>query len=245
MSPLRHIATWVVIIGALCPSATSFAEGAAEPDAPPPISTIQPRRHWLGLDVDAGIETIHLRTFSVDADTLSAGLLPASSTGPTVGVGTGFRFVFLTLGARAQLTAFEEDLSMHAVDSWQLWTFDGEAGVRVPLGRWEPNFALAGGYARLGNVRDAIAGLSKGFDVDGFNIRASGGIDYYVSKHFSIGADVSGRVLALARPGIPARDLVEPKNVGTINEAEARILEGDGSSVGWSVAATALAGVHF
>jgi hypothetical protein len=52
-------------------------------------------------------------------------------------------------------------------------------------------------------------------------------------------------LLAIARPGISVRDLAMPKEVGTINEAKARILEANGTSVGTVLSATVAVGIHF
>jgi hypothetical protein len=60
-----------------------------------------------------------------------------------------------------------------------------------------------------------------------------------------VGVDLSAGLLAVSRPGVSVRDLATPKQIGTINEAKARVLEASGSSVGSMVAATGEVGVHF
>jgi hypothetical protein len=49
----------------------------------------------------------------------------------------------------------------------------------------------------------------------------------------------------VSRPGVSVRDLATPKEIGTINEARARVLEASGSSVGSVVSLTGDVGVHF
>jgi hypothetical protein len=44
---------------------------------------------------------------------------------------------------------------------------------------------------------------------------------------------------------VSARDLAEPKEVGTLDEAEERLLEADGSSAGLGFGVGAGLGVHF
>jgi hypothetical protein len=153
--------------------------------------------------------------------------------------------VFLTLGVRGRVTSFENSAPGQDVSTWQIWTFDGEAGLRIPLGRLEPHAALAVGYASFGGFGSAVRGLSAGLDVHGVDGRVSGGLDYWVAPALSVGIDASGGLLAVAREGVSARDLATPKQVGTINEAKARVLEANGSSIGSTFAMTASLGVHF
>jgi hypothetical protein len=51
--------------------------------------------------------------------------------------------------------------------------------------------------------------------------------------------------LFLSRPGIPLRQLAAPESVNTLGEAKARLLEGEGTSAGTSVAVTVGPGFHF
>jgi hypothetical protein len=165
--------------------------------------------------------------------------------GPAVDVGLGFRLVFLTLGVRGRVASFQDQSPERTVGNWQVWTLDAELGFRAMLRRAEPYLTFAGGYASFGGLDDAVAGLRKGLDVSGLNLRAGAGLDYYLSPHFSVGAHVDAEVLALSRRGVAVADLLEAQRVNTINEAKARILEGDGSSWGWAWTAVAGPGVHF
>ena len=208
--------------------------------------------HWAGptsqhlwIDAQAGVESVYLQTFNADFDTVSVGLLPTSGVGPTANVGAGIRLVFLTLGVRGRVASFEDNSPTQSVGAWQIWSLDGELGLRAPLGRFEPHGAVAVGYASFGGLGSALQGLSDGLDVHGVDGRLEGGVDYWVTRSISVGADLSGGVLAVVRPGISARDLATPKEIGTINDAKARVLEANGSSVGWIFAATGDLGVHF
>ncbi len=223
---------------------------AAEGKAPAPAGG-EREREWdpkgqlLWIDAQAGVESVQLRTFNADFDTVSVGFLPTSGVGPTANLGAGFRLVFLTLGVRGRVTSFENSAPGQDVSTWQIWTFDGEAGLRIPLGRLEPHAAVAVGYASFGGFGSAVRGLSAGLDVHGVDGRVSGGLDYWVAPALSVGIDASGGLLAVAREGVSARDLATPKQVGTINEAKARVLEANGSSIGSTFAMTASLGVHF
>ncbi|HEX8792243.1 MAG TPA: hypothetical protein VF765_14915 [Polyangiaceae bacterium] len=208
--------------------------------------------HWGGpmsqhvwLDAQAGVEEVQLQTFSANGDTLGVGLLPASGVGPTLRAGAGVRFGFLTLGLRGRVATFENESASSSVTSWNIWSLDAELGVRVPLRTIEPHIALAGGYSSFGGFNDAVNGLGAGLDVHGVDGRLDAGVDFWVTHALSLGVNASGELLALARPGVSVRDLATPQQVGTLNEAKARVLEANGSSVGSALALTANLGVHF
>jgi len=201
---------------------------------------------WFWVDAEGGYDVGWLRTFEADVDELTADLLPSQSSGGAFSAALGFRLWFLTLGARGRVTLLNGKVGPpEASDRWWLWRVGPELGVRIPLGRVEPHFALSAGYATIGGTGEMIDGIGEGLDIDGFYGSASAGLDYFFVDEFSLGLDVVGDFLALARPGVPIRDLVEPKKVDTINETKARILEADGSSYGAAVGVFVTAGLHF
>jgi hypothetical protein len=194
------------------------------------------------IDAQVGVESIQLQTFFADSNLVSAGVMPTSAVGTTARIGAGLRLGFVTLGARGRLASF---VGGEHYDPWQIWTLDAELGIRVPLYRLEPHIAFAAGYSSFGNVGAAVAGLSDGLDVHGVDGRVGGGLDYWISRHVSIGADLDAEVIAIARPGVSVRDLASAQQVGTLNEAKARILEASGSSAGFAFALTGGLGAHF
>jgi hypothetical protein len=204
-----------------------------------------PKSQLVWIDAQAGLESVQLRTFNADFDTVSVGFLPTGGVGPTANIGAGVRLVFVTLGFRGRVSSFEGNAPTQTVGAWQIWTFDGELGLRVPLGRLEPHASLTAGYSSFGGFGTAVRGLSAGLDVHGVDARVDAGADYWVTRTISVGVDVSGGLLAVARPGVSARDLATPKEIGTVNDAKARVLEANGSSVGSTFAVTAVLGVHF
>jgi hypothetical protein len=201
-----------------------------------------PMSQHVYLDAQAGLESVQMRTFFANFDSVSAGFLPSTGFGPTARVGTGLRLGFLTLGLRGRVAQFDDPST---VGPWQIWSLDAEVGIRVPLRRWEPHFVVAGGYSTFGGLGSAVAGLSSGLDVHGVDVRGGGGVDYWVTHTVSLGLDLDGELLAIARPGVPVRDLAAAQQVGTIDQAKARVLEASGSSVGVGTALSASFGVHF
>ena len=239
-----------VVLATAAQAAEGTAAQAAEGTAPAPAGGEQepewnPKRQLFWIDAQAGIESVQLRTFNADFDSVSVGFLPTSGVGPTANVGAGLRLLFLTLGVRGRVTSFENSAPGQDVSTWQIWTLDGEAGLRIPLGRLEPHAVIALGYASFGGFDTAVRGLSAGLGVHGVDARMGGGLDYWVAPAVSVGVDASAGLLAVAREGVSARDLAMPKQVGTINEAKARVLEANGSSVGSTFALTAALGLHF
>jgi hypothetical protein len=143
--------------------------------------------------------------------------------------------VFLTLGGRFRLGHFEQ---------WDLWTVNAEVGIHIPLGSIEPYFTLGGGYASMGSFNsDKIGGDLQSDDVDvkGWDVRGGFGIDVYLSNTFSLGANLTGELLVLTRPGVSPQKLQATGQ----NAAASDIYAADGSSVGSAVSLTAVAGLHF
>jgi hypothetical protein len=241
----KRLAIASLLLGLPLACAVPATAQAAEGGETAPSHWGGPKSQHVWIDAQAGVESIELQTFNADFETVSVGLLPTSGVGPTANLGAGFRLVFLTLGVRGHVASFQDDTPTHSVGSWQIWTLDGELGLRVPLGRLEPHGAIAVGYASFGGLGTAVRGLSAGLDVHGIDGRIDGGLDYWVTHNISVGADVTTGLLAVARPGVSARDLATPKEIGTINDAKARVLEANGSSVGWLFAVTGDLGFHF
>jgi hypothetical protein len=252
-----HVAlSWLVVL-AVCVAPVA-AQADEQPAAAPATTQPQPAKRearaprepeWSGpmsqlfyFDGQGGFESVQLRTFFADFNTVSAGLLPSSGLGPTARVGAGLRFGFITLGLRGRVASFEDQST---VGSWQIWSLDAELGVRVPLHRVEPHLVLAGGYSSFGGLGNAVAGISNGLDVHGLDVRLGGGIDYWATRTVSLGIDVDGELLAIARPGVSVRDLATAKQIGTIDDAKARVLEASGSSVGAAYSVDAAVGIHF
>lgn len=257
MAPLRTRVVPVVVSSLLAcagsavaqaqqPAPAEGAAGQARPasDARP---TIQPESggpvsQHVYLDAQTGIESVQLRTFFADFNTVSAGVLPTWGVGPTARVGGGLRFGFLTLGLRGRVAAYDDPAT---VGPWQIWTLDAEIGVRVPLHRVEPHVVLAAGYSSFGGFGSAVAGLSQGLAVHGGDVRLGAGVDYWVARNVSLGLDLDGELLAIARPGVAIADLATAKQIGTLDDARARVLEASGTSIGAAASLNASVGLHF
>ncbi len=199
---------------------------------------------WIYLNGEIGFEHLGLETFKATSNLFDSKVVPSTQTGVLYGAGAGIRIVFITLGARFRLGSFS---------NYQVWTLDGEVGLRVPLGVVEPYFTVSGGYASLGAFSAAnLGGVSAGdVSVTGYDIRGGGGLDIYITHWFSIGASVTGEVLELTRPGVSISALQTVSSTGaSTNPQQAQAAAGDiykasGSSVGGALTGTAVIGLHF
>jgi hypothetical protein len=199
---------------------------------------------WFWLEAEGGISHVGLETFNIDEKNFSAGFIPTRATGPMIGAAVGARLVFLTIGARGRVGFY---------DSFDIFSVGGELGLRIPLGNLEPHFDLGGGYTALGSYKSAVqnGNVQAALDttqIRGFYVRASGGLDYYVTPVFSIGASATFEVLALTRPGADPSKITQIKADPSLTEAQrtaADALALEGSSVGASVGGTAVLGLHF
>ncbi len=191
------------------------------------------------INAEIGAEHLGLQTFKAN-NLVDAGVVKTSQTGLAMGAGLGLRVVFLTVGPRFRIASFEE---------WQLWTLNAELGIRIPLGSIEPYFTLGGGYASVGSFDSGnLGGNLNNDDVDitGFNVRGGFGLDIYLSSVFSIGANLTGEMLFLTRPGVdPSKLNTTGTGTGGAAEASAEIYGADGSSIGAGTTLTAVLGLHF
>jgi hypothetical protein len=202
---------------------------------------------WIDTGVGwqrVGFTTVHVRR-SADGDPLTADLVPDVASGPMAHVGVGGRIRYFTLGIDGSVSFLEGVSSRSADGSLQLYSIDAQLGLRFPFARVEPYLQLAVGYSVFGGLGDAIQGLGRGLDVDGANARIALGLDYFVSPNVAIGARSTFEFFFLARRGQSVRDLSTAQSVNTIGEARARLLQGDGSSIGSAFGVTIGPSLHF
>jgi hypothetical protein len=199
---------------------------------------------WLYLDVQGGMQTVGLKTLNIDETTFDADFIPTEQQGFVMGVGVGVRLLFLTFGARARVGLFE---------SWDLFSVGGETGLRLPLGNLEPHFELGAGYTALGSFKSslqsgAVQSALDGTDIAGFYVRVGGGVDYYITPMFSVGAMASIEMLGLTRPGLKPDKINEIKtdpSLSAVQRGKADLLQLEGTSYGGAATGMAVVGLHF
>jgi hypothetical protein len=182
------------------------------------------------VNIEGGVQHVGVQTLSSD-NMLDSTIANTTQTGPTFGAGLGLRLLFLTFGPRFRLAHFS---------GFDMWTLGAEVAMRFPLGNIEPYVMLGGGYASLGSFEGSGAIKPGDVHASGFDVRAGGGLDYYVTPVFSVGANVTADLLGLSRSAVPSTVAAGPApGPGSVNYAAA------GSSVGMGIAGTAVVGLHF
>jgi hypothetical protein len=198
------------------------------------------RLEWLWFDVDGGFEQLGLQALNGGDQGFVAGFVKTSSSGGAVSAAAGARFLFLTLLLRARVGVF---------DSGQLYRVGPEVGFHVPLGRLEPHAAVGLGYAAVSNLQDTVGGAAaSALALRGFYSRVSGGLDYFLTPAFSLGAAASADLLVLVRPSLTSAQvqLIQANaGVPTAMKMSASLLTSTGTGVGGTIAVTGVAGLHF
>jgi hypothetical protein len=195
---------------------------------PPPGSTQQKLQQSTEQDTGVGLHFVYLQPEIGFGVAGLGGSLPDSAkdsrtaVGPVFGLGGGFEFIAFQLGARVRYMP---------TSKFDLWSAGGEIAYQPGSGRFWPRIGLGVGWAWAKNFDAAKCGLfcseseSKGLDLG-----LRGGVQYYLTPHIEIGADVSLDVLFLSRSGLP---------VPNVEYAT------DGSGTGYSATVFGHAGFHF
>jgi hypothetical protein len=184
---------------------------------------------WVWLNAEVGFQALSLQGLKGN-DLVDGTLIDDSASGLSYGGAVGVRVIALTLGARFRYGNFS---------AWDLWSVDLEGGFHIPLGHLEPFVVVGAGYSRAGayDTKTITANVSsKDLSIDGFNVRLGGGLDYYVTPRFSVGALVNVDLLALYRSKIAVPPSTSPV------DAQYR---GAASSLGWGVTTSLVLGLHF
>jgi hypothetical protein len=185
---------------------------------------------WLNAEL--GPQYVGLQALKAD-NLVDGTMVDSKGVGMTYGAGLGVRLLAFTFGARFRFGNFSD---------WQLWTLGAEAGMHFPIGRLEPYFSLGAGYASLGGFKPDVVTPYKP-SAHGFDVRASAGLDYYLSNTFSVGANLSGDLLFLSRSASGVS-----QNPGASQEQQAaNAFYGgtDGSGIGAGGTLSLVLGLHF
>jgi hypothetical protein len=211
------------------------------PNTPPPVSSEERRDSGLGLEwvwINAEVGGGYINMQSLSTSNLA--LQTTESGGPVFGIAAGVRLIFLTLGVRAR------DLQLSSIGN--LWELSAEAALHTRIWNIDPYFGIRGGYNFVGSLSSdsgqvAVGGSPSDVSVHGFDVGPMVGIDIYLAKFISIGADVDAQFLFLQRPKPPL-----PAGITIDNIPDARVkalYENSGSSVGFGVTGAAHVGLHF
>jgi len=199
------------------------AVGPAPTQQPAQTETQQTLNESESEDSGRGLEFFYLNggvsAAYVGMDTVSSSQLGVTRTnhlGPAFDLGLGLRLLIITIGPRVRFSP---------LSAFNLWQIDGEVALHIPISALDISFGAHGGYAFAGSL-DAPSDAA----VHGLDVGADFGIDYYLTKNFSIGGDVSGGLFFLKRPSI---------------SGQTGVYALDGSSVGLGVLGGLRGGLHF
>jgi hypothetical protein len=182
---------------------------------------------FVFLNAEVGPQYLGLHTFKANG-LVDGSDVKSKGAGMAYGAGLGVRYLAFTVGARFRLGNFSD---------WQLWTLDAEAGMHIPLGRLEPYFTFAAGYASLGAFDKNLPVVPK--NAHGLDLRAAVGVDYYLTNSFSIGGNVSGDFLYLSRSS--SNTFLLPVGAPPVDPTYNK----DGSGIGAGATFSAVLGLHF
>jgi hypothetical protein len=174
---------------------------------------------FVWLNGELGFQLLSLTSLS--NDNLALGENSTFSSSVVLGAGAGIRVLYFTLGGRFRYAPGP---------NYNVWSLLGELGLRVPLGSFEPHAMLGLGYAGVARFETGSGALDP---FGGMALRLGGGLDYYLSDSFSVGATVTGEMLFLKRAA--ARD-------NFCNDCQ--YLE-EGSGVGTGLVTSLVVGLHF
>jgi len=189
------------------------------------------------MDAQLGGSYINMKQFSEE----TLGIVNADSGGPMFSLGAGLRFVVLVLGVRAKY---------NALSAFNMWQLNLEAGVKLPIDKFDIMFGAHGGYSFVGSLGDSALATSSAVptstdavSVRGFNAGLDFAVDYYVTPVFSVGGGLFGDFLYLNRPAVAIPD-------GITDEARAAIAndslyQKSGTSAGMQIGGGLRLGVHF
>jgi hypothetical protein len=258
---LTHAApAWLVLSCFLWPASPAHAQGLQPPPPLAPGAPGSPRPtslpstpvmppspskdeaedsglglEWVWINADLGAAFVNMQSFSQT----NLALTNTQSGGPAFGLAAGVRLIFLTLGVRVR------DLLLSSIGS--LWELSAEAALHTRIWRIDPYFGVRGGYNFVGSlnsdtVQVAAGGSPSDVSVHGFNVGPMVGIDVYLAKIVSIGADVDTQFFFLQRPPPPLPPGIQ---VTQLTSQQKTLYESSGSSAGFGVTGTAHLGIHF
>ncbi|HVJ88594.1 MAG TPA: hypothetical protein VM580_02250 [Labilithrix sp.] len=192
------------------------------------------------VDATAGGSYIDMRQFASDSFQIDK----ASGGGPAFSLGAGARYLFFVGGLRARY---------QLMPSFDMWQINAEAGIKLPLHRFDILFGLHGGYAFVGRLDDAALtnhastrASADDVSVRGFNAGLDFGFDYYITPLFSVGAGILGDFLYLNRPKVD-----KPAGFDTLPADQKAATEGDplyqksGNAAGLQLSGGLRLGLHF
>jgi hypothetical protein len=109
---------------------------------------------------------------------------------PSLGLGIGARFLYITGGARFRY-------------NFSYWTAGLEGALRIPMGTFEPYVFVGGGYLRSLDFEDKCRGCLDDLVISGGYGAVGGGIDYFLTPVFALGVRLDAEISFVGRDAVP------------------------------------------
>lgn len=174
------------------------------------------------LEAMGGVGYVNMRAISYD--NLYPEIVELKGSGPSIAFGGGIHLLFLTLGARASISGY---------DDFDVGTATLDVGLHLPVPVVKPYVHLGVGYGWHGDADYGSPGLSE-TSVYGYVVEAGLGVNIHLSI-FSIGAGMDVDILNMSRQAISITNPTSPTEIS---------LAKDGDAVGVQVRAGVTLGLH-
>ena len=191
------------------------------------------------VDAHIGASYIDMRQFSSD----KLAIEKSHSGGPMFSLGAGIRYVLLVAGVRAKY---------NVLSAFNMWQVNGEIGLKIPIDSIDLLIGAHGGYSFVGSLGDGTVASSDAsatptnndaVKIRGFNAGLDLGVDYYITKNFSVGAGVFGDFLYLKRPPVSKPDGLTAEQSAALDTND--LYQKSGTSAGMQLGGALRIGGHF
>ena len=158
-------------------------------------------------------------------------------------LGAGIRYVLLVAGVRAKY---------NVLSAFNMWQVNGEVGLKIPIDSLDLLVGVHGGYSFVGSLGDGTVASSDNsatpsnndaVKIRGFNAGLDLGVDYYLTKNFSVGGGVFGDFLYLKRPPVSKPDGLTAEQSAALDSSD--LYQKSGTSAGMQLGAAVRIGGHF
>ncbi len=157
---------------------------------------------FFWLELQGGISYVNLVAFSQTqfsgggASVTVPGFNEVEGSGPSIGVGAGFRVFWFGIGARATYAFYP---------GFEIGTVGGEVTLRLPVPIVEPWIRVGAGYAWQGNgnYSSMTMSVSPATTVYGWNVNGGLGLDVFITWWLAIGVGLELDLLNMTRQSDP------------------------------------------
>ncbi len=185
--------------------------GSATPP-PPAGSTAAALDQASAQDTGVGLHFVYIQPeiglgLASIPKSLTGGSDTGTPAGPAFGLGAGVELITFQLGGR---------LRALTTPQYNLWTAGGEFAYQPGSGRFWPRFGLTVGYAWAAKLNTDVCGAACDLvSINGIDVGARAGFQYYVSSNIEVGLDGTLDALFLKSKGLGGNPQFSSDQSGT------------------------------